>query len=67
MEILEEEEISGIFKIIWQIKWDSLIIINSKVKIHQIQNLRQLSADISICMVHATMVINVHMHMEIMN
>jgi hypothetical protein len=42
------------------------MILNKIIKTHQTKSLRQLSADILICMDHVTMVINAHMHMEIM-
>ena len=43
-----------------------ITILNKIIKTHRTQSLKQLNADILICMGHATMVINVHMHMEIM-
>lgn len=44
----------------------TITILNKIIKTHQTKSLRQLSADILICMGRATMVINAHMHMEIM-
>ena len=43
------------------------MILNKIIKTHQTKSLRQLSADILICMEHATMVTNAHMLMEKMN
>lgn len=44
-----------------------ITILNKTIKTHQIKSLKQLSADILICMEPATMVTNAHMLMEIMN